>query len=173
MSTSNNKAIIIAGSPATGKSTYARLLAQKTAAVLLDLDTCTERLIQAALRAANKDPNDRDSQYYKETYREVVYETLFDIAKENLAHQSVIIVGPFTKELQDQNWPNILKQRLDCLVEVHYLYCKPEVRKSRMLKRANPRDQRKFENWEEINKYYLKEQSPAFDCVLIDTSSEL
>ncbi len=165
-----NKAIIITGSPASGKSTYAQKLAQQTSAVLLDLDTCTERLIQTALKATNMDPNDRDSQYYKETYREAVYETLFDIAKENLAHQTVIIVGPFTKELRDPNWKMILSQRLESEVEIHHIVCSSEVRKARMLKRANPRDLQKFKDWQKSSDYYLNEELPAFECVVVDNS---
>ncbi len=74
-------AFIVCGSPGAGKSTYARRLAEERYAALLDIDTTTERLIQVALRESGHDPDDRDSEYFKRTFREPIYATLFDITR--------------------------------------------------------------------------------------------
>ena len=92
---------IVCGSPGAGKTTYAKKLASERGATLLDIDTATERLVRIALREAGHNPDDRDSEYFKHTYREPIYETLFDIARENNPFQEVVVVGPFTKELRD------------------------------------------------------------------------
>jgi predicted kinase len=100
---------IVCGTPGSGKSTYARQLAAVRHATLLDIDTVTERLVRVALRQSGHNQDDRDSEYFKQTFREPVYEALFDIARENLLFQDVVIVGPFTKEIKDPGWPSKLK----------------------------------------------------------------
>jgi len=158
---------IVCGSPGAGKTTYAKRLASMHSAALLDIDTATERLIRLALREAGHDPDDRDSDYFKRTYREPIYETLFDIAHENLAFQDAVVVGPFTKELRDPDWPARLSQTLGGPVEVHYVTCPPEIRKERLAKRGDDRDLAKLRDWENYIQYY-EESLPVFEHVLID-----
>ena len=158
---------IVCGSPGAGKSTYAKELASALGAALLDIDTATERLVRIALCEAGHDPDDRDSEYFKRTYREPIYETLFDIARENLIFQDAVIVGPFTKELRDPDWPSKLSQALGSPVEVHYITCPPETRKERLAKRGNARDLAKLRDWESYIQYY-EESLPVFVHVLVD-----
>ena len=158
---------IVCGGPGAGKSTYARELASERRAVLLDIDTATERLVRLALRESGHDPDDRDSDYFKHSYREPIYETLFDIARENIPFQEAVVVGPFTKELRDPDWPEKLSQSLGGPVEVHYVHCPPDVRKRRLAKRGNPRDLAKLRDWENYIQYY-EESPPVFEHVLVD-----
>lgn len=164
------KLFIVCGSPGSGKSTYARELARLHRAFLLDIDTGTERIIKKALLESGHDPNDRDSTYFKEKYRLTIYETLFDLARENLEWSNVIIAGPFTREIRDPEWPSRLSDNLKSPVEIHYTYCDPETRKERLLKRSNPRDLQKLEDWDNHVKYYGDEEPPFFAHVFIDTS---
>ncbi len=166
----SKRATIICGSPGSGKSTYARALANAQHAVLLDIDTCSERLVMAGLKMAGHDPMDRDSEVFKEHFREAIYETLFDIAKENLAHCDVVIVGPFTRELRIDDWPEQVSERLQSRVSVVYVYCEPKERKARLRARANPRDEGKFIDYEAFNSYYGTEDRPVFAHSFIDTS---
>ena len=166
-----NKAYIICGSPASGKTTYGKELAKTKKAVYLDIDLSTEPLIQKALLESGHDKDDRDSDYFKETYREVIYKTMFDIARENLQWIDVVIVGPFTRELRIESWPEILASELRSEMEVHYVYCNAEERRKRMIERNSKRDVAKLKNWENINAYYGEEERPAFEHVFVDTSS--
>lgn len=50
-----NTAYIICGSPGAGKTFYAKKLAMKHGAMLLDIDTVAERLVQAGMSAAGFD----------------------------------------------------------------------------------------------------------------------
>ena len=159
---------IICGSPGAGKSTYARHLASLKRAMVLDIDAVTEPLVQLALKNSGRSPDDRDSSYFKKTYREPIYETLFSIARENLLVLDVVIVGPFTKELRDSDWPSKLKETLSGPVEVHYVQCPPETCKQRLEKRSNPRDVAKLGDWENYIKYYGGKILPAFDHILVD-----
>ena len=161
---------IVCGTPGSGKSTYARQLAADRHATLLDIDTVTERLIRVALLQSGHHQDDRDSEYFKRTFREPIYEALFDIARENLPVQDVVIVGPFTKEIKNPDWPLEVIQVLGSRVEVHYVYCPHELRRDRLARRGNARDLAKLSNWENYIQYYGDESPPVFEHVLIDGS---
>ena len=163
-------AYLVCGSPGAGKSFYARQLATDRKAALLDIDTVTERLVRVALAESGQNPDDRDSEDFKRTFREPIYATLFDIARENLPAQNVIIVGPFTQELRNPEWLSELGKILGCPVEVHYVYCSPEIRRERLARRANSRDSSKLRDWQHHIQYYGPEEPPRFPHVFIDTS---
>lgn len=165
-----NTTCIVCGSPGSGKSTYARQLAASRHATLLDIDTVTERLVRLALVQSGNSQDDRDSAYFKQTYRLPIYETLFDIARENLEFQDVVITGPFTKEIKDPCWPAKLERSLGSLVEVHYVQCPPEIRRHRLDHRGDARDLAKLDDWEHYIRYYGDERPPAFDHVAVDGS---
>ena len=165
-----NSLTIVCGSPASGKSTYAAKLAEKQRATLLDIDTCSEQLVQLALAESGRDPNDRDSKYFKEKFRDVIYTTVFTVAQENIIYTNVIIVGPFTKEILNPDWPATLEKLFNLKPSIHFLYCEPETRKLRMAKRSNARDISKLGNWEEYLRYYAGDARPSFEHVFIDNS---
>lgn len=162
---------IVCGSPGSGKSTYARQLAVVKHATLLDIDTVTERLVRIALVQSGYSQDDRDSNYFKHTFREPIYETLFDIARENLHFQDVVIVGPFTKEIKDPGWPSKLHLVLGSSIDVHYVQCLPEIRRRRLARRGNTRDLAKLNDWESYIQYYGDENPPVFEHVLVDGSN--
>ena len=166
-----SKAFIICGSPASGKTSYGRKLAKMKKVYFLDIDLSTEPLVQLSLTESGHDKNDRDSEYFKKTYREVIYQTMFDIARENLQWTDVVIVGPFTRELRMATWPETLTSELGSEVEIHYVYCNAEERRQRMIERNSKRDMAKLKNWSNINAYYGEEQRPIFEHVFIHTSS--
>lgn len=166
------KAYIICGAPSSGKSTYGRELAAKEKAVLIDIDAATEHLVKLGLCLAGKDPLDRDSTFFKDTFREPIYEQLFDLARDNLAFHNVVLIGPFTREIQDPNWLETLRARLKANVEVHFVHCSTEIRRQRMVKRGNPRDKTKLKKWEEYMAYYQEGLPPCFEHVFIENSIE-
>jgi predicted kinase len=161
---------IICGTPGSGKSTYARRLAADRHATLLDIDTATERLVRIALTESGHSPDDRDSKYFKRIFREPIYDTLFDIARENLPAQDVVVVGPFTKEIKDPDWLEKLSLNLGGPIEVHYVQCPPDTRRSRLLSRGDARDQAKLDDWDNYARYYGEENVPVFKHKLIDGS---
>lgn len=143
-----NQAYLVCGSPGAGKTTCGRTLAEKKQAVFLDIDVATERLVRLALTLAGQTPDDRDSPYFKQHFRDPVYKQLFDIARDNLPLRNVVIAGPFTQEMKDPKWPEKLASRFGAPVNVHYVFCPPHTRQERMIKRADSRDTGKLRDWE-------------------------
>lgn len=160
---------LVFGPPAAGKTTYARKLAEKLGAVLLDSDEITERLIRAGLALAGMDPDDRDSPAYKSAFREVVYETLFDLAVSHSTRLPVVIAGPFTREGGDAEWPSRLESRFRVMPEFHYVWCQPAERKTRLQTRGATRDLPKLADWDAYVKS-CRETAPVYPHRWIDTS---
>lgn len=159
---------IVTGAAGVGKSTFGKSLASEFNAALLDSDTLSEAVVCAGMKAAGLNPTDRDSPEYKTNFRDAVYECLLATAAENLAHTSVVLVGPFTRELQDAQWPARLESRMGVAPTMWFLECADEVRRERIAARGNPRDQGKLQAWDE----YVAAGSPkppAFEINRIQT----
>jgi predicted kinase len=168
-----NQAYLVCGSPGAGKTTYGKKLAKEKQAVFLDIDVATERLVRLALSLAGQNPEDRDSPYFKQHFRDPVYEQLFDIARDNLPLSNVVIAGPFTQEMKDPKWPEKLAARLGAPVNVHYVFCPPHIRQERMIKRADSRDEGKLRDWKNHLRYYENEPPPACVYFPVDNSADL
>ena len=159
---------IVTGAAGTGKTTFAKQLAHNDSALLLDSDTVSEPLVRAGLQAAGMDPADRDSPQYKTIFRDAVYQSLFDVAAENLDHANVVIVGPFTRELNDPAWPVKLEKRFGVTPKIWHLRCSDDLRKQRIQARANPRDSGKLQDWEQ-HVADAPQVDPAFSAIRINT----
>ncbi|MEO5716586.1 MAG: ATP-binding protein [Luteolibacter sp.] len=168
----NNPGVhLVSGPPSAGKTTYARQLAERIGAVLLDSDEVTERLIRAGLALAGMDPDDRDSPAYKVAFREAVYETLFGLAQSHCSRLPVVIAGPFTREGGDAEWPGRLAVRFGVMPEFHYVWCRPEERKARLLARGATRDLPKLADWDAYVAT-CRETAPVYPHRWIDTSAD-
>ncbi len=158
---------LVCGPPASGKSTYARVLGARLGAMVVDSDTATERLVRAGLAAMGISPDDRDSAAYKAAFRELVYATLFDLAEANLGHLPVVIAGPFTRECADLGWPARLAERFKTTVTIYFVHAPADVRRARLVTRGEPRDAAKLAAWDA----YLatcREDPPRFPHVWVD-----
>jgi predicted kinase len=156
--TTRKQAFVVCGNAGTGKSTFAARLSAEQGAVLLDLDTVTERLSKVVLHARGLSEDDRDSDAYKHLLREPNYETLFDIACDNLQRLPCVIVGPFTEERRQADWPAKLSARLGAAVQIYYVWCTLEQRRERLLRRGNPRDRAKLADFAA---YAARSEDPA------------
>ncbi|MDB6079013.1 MAG: shikimate kinase [Akkermansiaceae bacterium] len=159
---------IVTGPAGSGKSIYARNLADRLGAVLIDSDTATERLVRAGLSLAGLDPDDRDSPGYKLAFRDAVYEAMFDLAVTNLPRLSVVLAGPFTREGGEADWPQRLERRLGTRPMLYFVWCAVETRRARMTARGEMRDRPKLLAW---NDYAAacREERPVWPHQFIDT----
>lgn len=160
---------VVFGPPAAGKSVYARRLAEELRACLLDSDEVTERMVRAGLELAGCDPDDRHSPEYKRSFRDPVYETLFDLAVSNLPNVPVVIAGPFTREGGEADWPERLERRLGEAPEFHFVWCPPDLRKQRIIARGEGRDVPKLADWETYVRS-CRESPPVFPHRFVTTA---
>jgi predicted kinase len=160
---------VVFGPPASGKSVYAKRLAETIGACLLDSDEVTERMVRAGLELAGCDPDDRHSPEYRTAFRDPVYETLFDLAVSNLPNVPVVIAGPFTREAGDATWPAWLEKRIGHTPEFHFIWCPPDLRKKRVIERGASRDLPKLAEWDTYVAT-CREDPPVFPHRLIVTT---
>jgi predicted kinase len=161
---------LVCGPPAAGKTEFARELANRLGAFLLDSDQVTERLVRAGLKLAGMDPDDRDSAAYKAAYREPVYATLFDLAREHLQRGPVVIAGPFTSETRDPNGLQTIESEVLQAVTGHFVWCHPDERRRRIQDRGAQRDIPKIRAWEAYVAS-CREEAPSWPHSFIDTSA--
>lgn len=153
--------ILFAGHAGTGKSTLAKkalpLIVDKTGEdfFFLDKDTVYGAYSAHMMELTTQNPNDRDSPYYLDNLRDWEYKGLLDIAKENLLlGVNVILVGPFSKEIQSGRMfnPDKLGIPPQTVIQIAWIDLEESEAKSRMQKRGDPRDDWKLDHWDQ----YLK-----------------
>lgn len=163
---------IICGSAGTGKSTYGKNLALQLGAAFIDIDTTTERMARTVMHVVGESEDDRDSPVFKSLLRDPIYETLFDIAVENAGHIPVVLVGPFTRECKDPDWPGRLKERLGGEVEIHFVWCPLETQRRRIELRGDSRDQAKLADWEAFSATCCNAVPPPYPHLYVNTEED-
>ncbi|MEA9568881.1 AAA family ATPase [Polynucleobacter sp. AP-Nickl1-40-C4] len=153
--------ILFAGHAGTGKSTLAKkalpLIIEKTGEdfFFLDKDTVYGAFSAHVMDLTTQNPNDRDSPFYLENLRDWEYKGLIDIARENLLlGVNVILIGPFSKEIQSGKMFDAQKLGVPALTSIQVAWIDLEEReaKKRMEVRADPRDEWKLAHWEQYAK---------------------
>ena len=153
--------ILFAGHAGTGKSTLAKkalpLIVERTGEdfFFLDKDTVYGDYSAHVMALTTQNPNDRDSPYYLENLRDWEYQGLLDIAKENLLlGVNVILVGPFSKEIQSGRMFNAEALGMPPQTHISIAWIDLEVNeaKARLQKRGDPRDDWKLAHWDEYVK---------------------
>ena len=153
--------ILFAGHAGTGKSTLAKralpLIIESTGEdyFFLDKDTVYGAFSAHVMELTTQNPNDRDSPYYLQNLRDWEYQGLIDIARENLLlGVNVILVGPFSKEIQNGRMfnPEALGIPAQTKISIAWIDLEEIEAKRRMEKRDDPRDQWKLAHWDEYVK---------------------
>ena len=158
--------ILFAGHAGAGKSTLAKkalpLIVAKTEEdfFFLDKDTVYGAFSSHVMELTTNNPNDRDSPYYLQNLRDWEYKGLIAIVKENLQlGVNVILVGPFSSELQSGRMfnPEALGIPLQTTIRIACIDLAEQEAKSRMEKRADPRDEWKLAHWDQ---YMMRRVNP-------------
>ena len=153
--------ILFAGHAGTGKSTLAKralpLIVESSGEdfFFLDKDTVYGAFSAHVMELTTQDPNDRDSPYYLQNLRDWEYQGLIDIARENLLlGVNVILVGPFSKEIQSGRMfnPEALGIPAQTKISIAWIDLEESEAKRRMEKRDDSRDQWKLAHRDEYVK---------------------
>lgn len=143
--------ILIGGFAGSGKTELARILARHTRWALLDKDTTTRAVVEAALETLGVPPHDRESETYLNTVRPAEYDALMATAVENAeCGTSVILSAPFIRELGDQAWCDRMRATLNSIgADLHVVWVRThaESMRSYLVRRGAARDTWKLDNW--------------------------
>ena len=145
--------VLVGGLAGSGKTEFGRLLARNLRCALLDKDTLTRPLANAAAKQLCGDPDDRHSSTYLQVVRPLEYEVLMDTALEVLScGASAVVTAPFLSELADPDFRDDVQehcQRLDVRLEVIWVSCDPSSTRSRLGSRGASRDRWKLHHWDD------------------------
>lgn len=129
----------VAGPAASGKTTLARALATRLDAVLLDLDTVTNPLLEAL--AGDLAPGGHwNDPRLRPKVRPARYAALLAVAADQVTHD-VVLVAPFTAELRGgPEWAALLAAVSPAVPRVVWLDGSPALLAARREARGEPRD---------------------------------
>lgn len=149
-------AFFILGHAGTGKSFITsrfieRQKQQGRAWCLLDKDVVSENWSGPLLQALGQDPADRDSPFFKENVRDLQYASTLRIAMDQLAlGLDTVLPGPWSRELASGALFSARALGLPEGTRLRHVWLDLPlgIRKERIIKRADPRDQWKLDNWD-------------------------
>ncbi|MBM7569248.1 AAA family ATPase [Paenibacillus sacheonensis] len=148
------KLIFFIGPAGAGKTTLAEAWIRRHGGAYLDMDTLLRPAAQALMTLAGRDPEDRDSPFYKQHCRDLGYRITMDAALQQLAlDRDAVAVGPFTRETETADWLETELARIgastaDVLVKAVYVYLPDEDDYlARIHGRASSLDAWKLQNW--------------------------
>lgn len=143
--------LLVGGFPGSGKTELGRILARLTGWAMLDKDTLTRPVVEAALELVGLSPHDRESADYVTKIRPREYEALMAAGLENVeCGNSAILTAPFIKEFADTAWvQRILAQfeAHDVTVSFVWIYCDESSMYTYMRQRGAARDAAKLADW--------------------------
>jgi DNA-binding transcriptional regulator YhcF (GntR family) len=149
--TSTPHVVLIGGYAGSGKTELGRILARETGWPMLDKDTLTRPVVEAALEVLGCSPHDRDSETYLNVIRPREYESLMSAMTENVqCGTSAIVTAPFIRELHDTAWISrtaAAGQDMKAVLSIAWVYCDAATMHTYVRHRGAARDAVKLENW--------------------------
>ena len=150
-------ALFILGHAGTGKSWLThRFVTHQHAAgrpwCVLDKDVVSEVWTGPLLSAHGQDPNDRDSPFFKSVARDLGYESTLRVGRDQIEHgTSVVFPGPWSRELASGRLFSATALGLPGYTRMRHVWLDLplDIRKDRIIKRGDPRDQWKLAHWGE------------------------
>lgn len=167
--------VLIGGYAGSGKTELGRIVTRRTGWSILDKDTTTRPVVEAALEKLGLSPHDRESEAYMDTIRPAEYEALLSTMVENIeCGASVVVTAPFVRELRDEAWC----QRVSATVqeaggELHVVWvrCDADSMLAYIRRRGAARDTAKLANWSEyLNNVVDLDYMPALPHSIINNS---
>ncbi|GAB3138191.1 hypothetical protein GCM10027258_14920 [Amycolatopsis stemonae] len=166
--------VMIGGYAGSGKTELGRILARETGWPMLDKDTLTRFVVEAALEMQGLSRNDRESKTYLTKIRPAEYDSLLEAMAENLqCGNNAIVTAPFIREFADENWirqRELLCRNLGAQLTIVWVYCDADTMHTYVRHRNAPRDATKLSDWEAYMKGVNVEFRPPVPHVVIDNS---
>lgn len=146
------RVLFVGGYAGSGKTELGRIFARQTGWSMLDKDTLTRPILEAALEMIGLSPNDRESETYLTKMRPREYEALMAAANENVScGNSAIITAPFIREFRDQAWMDRVYATFGALgadTSFIWVYCDANSMNGYIRHRGAARDGAKLADWD-------------------------
>ncbi|MEU1204030.1 GntR family transcriptional regulator [Nocardia sp. NPDC005825] len=157
------RAIIVGGYAGSGKTEFGRILARETGWAMVDKDTITRSVVDAALVHLGSSMQDRDSDTYLNVIRPAEYECLEATMLENIeCGVSVISTAPYLREFKQRSWFERTQARLDAIgadLSVIWIQCDSDSMFTYVKRRGAIRDTWKLGHW---NDYLARDVNETF-----------
>ena len=167
--------ILIGGFAGSGKTELGRILARETGWPILDKDTLTRPIVEAALEMLGQSPHDRESDTYVDLVRPREYEALMAAGTENIeCGNSVILTAPFIRELNNASWVNRTRATfvaMNAHTTFVWVHCNADTMHTYIRHRGAARDATKLANWQEYLASIRIDFRPVTPHFLIDNSA--
>lgn len=164
--------ILIGGYAGSGKSELGRILVRETGWPMLDKDTLTRPVVEAALEILGQSPNDRESDIYLNTIRPREYEALTSATSENVeCGNSAIVTAPFIREFKDAAWISRTQATyatMNATTVFVWVYCDADTMNTYIRHRGAARDAVKLADWPGYLNSIDVDFRPSTSHILID-----
>lgn len=144
--------VMIGGYAGSGKTELGRMLARETGWPILDKDTLTRYVVEAALEMHGLSRDDRKSDTYLTKIRPGEYLSLIEAMTENVqCGNSAIVTAPFLREFTDGAW--IEQRQSECKkmgasLTLVWVHCDEESMRTYIRRRNAARDSDKINDWD-------------------------
>ncbi|MFD9890962.1 GntR family transcriptional regulator [Amycolatopsis sp. NPDC059027] len=167
--------LLVGGYAGSGKTELGRIIARETGWAMLDKDTLTRPVVEAALEMLGVSPNDRESDVYVDKVRPREYDALKSAMTENVeCGNSAIVTAPFIREFSDPAWVNRTQAACDALganLTFVWVYCDADSMHAYVRHRGAARDANKLANWDDYLSGIDLELRPPAPHVVVDNSA--
>lgn len=165
---------LIGGYAGSGKTELGRVLARRTGWPILDKDTTTRAVVEAALESIGCSPHDRESETYLTIIRPAEYEALVATMTENVeCGVGAVVTAPFIRELRDQAWCDRMAAKIESIgadLHVVWVRCDANSMKTYIKHRGAARDAAKLADWEGYLRGVDLHYTPAIKHHVVDNS---
>lgn len=176
MAQASPRVVLIGGYAGSGKTELGRILSRTTHWPMLDKDTTTRPVVEAALESLGIPRSDRESETYLSVIRPAEYEALTATMAENLAcGNSAIVTAPFIRELSDRAWCERIAASVASgggTLHVVWMRCDAETMRTYIQHRGAARDSAKLADWTGYLADVDLEFEPAIDHHIVENSAE-
>lgn len=163
--------LLVGGYAGSGKSELGRILARLTRWPIIDKDTITRPVVEAALETLGRSYDDRESDAYLHVIRPREYEALAATIDENIAcGTSVIATAPHLREFADPRWAaRTLAHYTARGADTHILWvrCSIDTMHLYLRRRGAGRDRWKLAHWDEYRAGIDPTFAPALEHTVI------
>ncbi|WP_326567405.1 GntR family transcriptional regulator [Amycolatopsis rhabdoformis] len=172
--TSTPQVVMVGGYAGSGKTELGRVLARESGWPMLDKDSLTRFVVEAALELQGVSRNDRESEVYLTKIRPAEYASLLEAMTENVqVGNSAIVTAPFLREFADESWLRQAEatcRNLGANLTIVWVYCDEKTMRTYIRHRDAPRDSMKLANWEKYMEGVNVDFRPPVPHVVVDNS---